>query len=155
MSSFGVIELDCIAESLIVHVGQLVHERSGKLTKNNWRKEQHNDSEIGPIVDLLKKTQLAQFKTPKDCSSGMRVLLRFRENLRLVDGLLYRKWLYKQEISYFQFVLPATFRKRTVIACHDQFGHLGMDKTLVLLQERFFWPKMNEDVHTHIRRAAL
>ena len=80
----------------------------------------------------------------------MRVLLRFRENLRLVDGLLYRKWLYKQEIAYLQFVLPATFRKRTVIACHDQFGHLGMDKTLVLLQERFFWPKMNDDVRTHI-----
>ena len=38
-----------------------------------------------------------------------------------------------------------------VMACHDQFGHLGMDKTLVLLQERFFWPKMNEDVRTHIR----
>ena len=31
------------------------------------------------------------------------------------------------------------------MACHDQFGHLGMDKTLVLLQEKFFWPKMNED----------
>ena len=151
VSSFGVIEPDCIAESLLVHVGQLVHEWAGKLTKNNWRKEQHNDSEIGPIVDLLKKSKLAQFKTPKDCSSGMRVLLRFRENLRLVDGLLYRKWLYKQEIGYLQFILPATFRKRTVIACHDQFGHLGMDKTLVLLQERFFWPKMNEDVRTHIR----
>ena len=26
-----------------------------------------------------------------------------------------------------------------------------MDKTLVLLQERFFWPKMNDDVRTHIR----
>ena len=38
-----------------------------------------------------------------------------------------------------------------VIACHDEFGHLGMDKTLVLLQERFFWPWMNNDVCTHIR----
>ena len=38
------------------------------------------------------------------------------------------------------------FRKRTVISCHDQFGHLGMDKTLIILQERFLWPKMNDDV---------
>ena len=66
----------------------MVHEWAGKLTKNNWRKEQHNDSEIGPIVDLLKKSKLAQFKNPKDCHSGMIVLLRFRENLKLVDGLL-------------------------------------------------------------------
>ena len=40
------------------------------------------------------------------------------------------------------------------MACHDQFGHLGMDKTLVLLQERFFWPKMNDDVRTHIRNCV-
>ena len=40
------------------------------------------------------------------------------------------------------------------MACHDQFGHLGMDKTfVVLLQERFFWLKMNEDVKTHIRNC--
>ena len=40
-----------------------------------------------------------------------------------------------------------------MLACHDFFGHLGMDKTLVLLQERFFWPKMNDDVRTHIRNC--
>ena len=28
---------------------------------------------------------------------------------------------------------------------------LGIDKTLVLLQERFFWPKMNEDICKHIK----
>ena len=37
------------------------------------------------------------------------------------------------------------------MACHDHFGHLGIDKTLVLLQEQFFWPKMNEDVWKHIK----
>ena len=59
--------------------------------------------------------------------------------------------MYKKEVVYLQFVLPKTYRKKTVIACHDEFGHLGMDKTLVLLQERFFWPRMNEDIRTHIR----
>ena len=55
---------------------------------------------------------------------------------------------------YLQFVLPQTFWKRTVIACHDKFGHLGMDKTLLLLQERFFWPKMSDDVRTHIQSCV-
>ena len=35
VSSFGVIEPDCIGESLLVQVRQLVHEWAGKLTKNN------------------------------------------------------------------------------------------------------------------------
>ena len=73
--------------------------------------------------------------------------------MKLVDGLLYRKWVYKDEITYLQFVLPCEFRKHTVISCHDQFGHLGMDKTLILLQERFFWPKMNDNVRHHIRNC--
>ena len=37
-----------------------------------------------------------------------------------------------------------------ILACHDDSGNLGMERTLGLLQERFFWPKMADDVHTHI-----
>ena len=80
-------------------------------------------------------------------------MLRFCDNLRLVNGLLYRKWIYKEEVRYLQFILPKSFHKRTVMACHDQFGHLRMDKILVLLEERFFWPKMKEHVHTHNRNG--
>ena len=37
------------------------------------------------------------------------------------------------------------------MALHDDYGHLGMEKTLGLLQEWFFWPKMMEDACNHIR----
>ena len=49
-----------------------------------------------------------------------------------------------------QFVLPKRFIHKVILACHDNNGHLGMERTLGLLQERFFWPKMAEDVHMHI-----
>ena len=49
-----------------------------------------------------------------------------------------------------QFVLPKNFIHKVILACHDDNGHLGMERTLGLLQERFFWPKMADDVHTHI-----
>ena len=49
-----------------------------------------------------------------------------------------------------QFVLPKRFIRKVILACHDDIGHLGMERTLGLLQERFFWPKMAEDVHVHI-----
>ena len=48
-------------------------------------------------------------------------------------------------------MLPKTFSRRATLALHDDYEHLGMEKTLGLLQERFFWPKMIEDVHNHIR----
>ena len=50
----------------------------------------------------------------------------------------------------FQFVLPKNFVPKVILACHDYNGHLGMERTLGLLQERFFWPKMVDDVCIHI-----
>ena len=34
--------------------------------------------------------------------------------------------------------------------CHNDNGHQGMERSLGLLQERFFWPKMVDDVHAYI-----
>ena len=48
------------------------------------------------------------------------------------------------------FVLPKRFICKVIIASRDDNGHLGMERTLGLLQDRFFWPKMAEDVCIHI-----
>ena len=37
-----------------------------------------------------------------------------------------------------------------ILACHDDNGHFGMERTLGLLEERFFWPKMADDVCIHV-----
>ena len=52
--------------------------------------------------------------------------------------------------SVTQFVLPKRFISKVILACHDDNGHLGVERTLRLLQEKVFWPKMAEDVQTHI-----
>ena len=49
-----------------------------------------------------------------------------------------------------QFVLPRNFICKVILACHDDNGHLGMERTLGLSRERFIWPKMAEDVRIHI-----
>ena len=107
------------------------------MTKQQWKAEQLEDPEIGPVLRLLQEKKHLQYKINKDDNPGMKIILRFRDDLKLVDGLLYRKWLYKNEMSYLQFVLPVSYRERTVVACHDQFGHLGMDKTLVCFKKDF------------------
>ena len=45
-----------------------------------------------------------------------------------------------------QFVLLKSFVCKVILAWHDDSGHLGMERTLDLLQKRFFWPKMADDV---------
>ena len=84
-------------------------------------------------------------------SSGVRVLLKYHKDLFLRNGLVYQKVMLKnhqEPIS--QFVLPKSFICKVILACHDDNGHLGMERTLGLLQERFYWPKMADDVCIHI-----
>ena len=59
---------------------------------------------------------------------------------------------YIEESSRTNFSVCTTknFVHKVILACHDDSGHLGMERTLGLLQERFFWPKMAEDVCIHI-----
>ena len=77
--------------------------------------------------------------------------MKYRKNLFLNNGLLYQKVTLKNHLEpVTQFVLPKRFIHKVILACHYDNGHLGMERTLGPLQERFFWPKMAEDVHIHI-----
>ena len=80
----------------------------------------------------------------------MQVLLKYKQDLSIRNNLLYHKVKLKNHNCVInQFVLPKTHKWRATLALHDDYGHLGMEKTLGLLQKRFFWPKMIEDVHNH------
>ena len=138
MNTTACIELDVLEEKLMLQVHQLVDSLTGKMTKQQWKNEQENDDEIASVLNLVRQGKHLQYQIKKADEPGSKILLCFRDNLHLVDGLLYRKWVYKEEMVYLQFVLPKTFCKKTILASHDQFGHLGIDKMLVLLQGRFF-----------------
>ena len=69
-----------------------------------------------------------------------------------METLSHRKVQLKNHlVKVNQFVLPAPYWKRMVLACHDEMRHLGMDRTLLLLQDRVYWPGMSKDVQKHIR----
>lgn len=48
-------------------------------------------------------------------------------------------------------MLPRIFRTKALEGLHDDMGHLGRDKTLDLVRERFYWPRMATDVEEKIR----
>ena len=145
VNSVGLIEPELIFDDPKIYMKQLVSKLAGKMTKTQWKSEQQSDPKIGLVLKLVMANQHLQYKFQKDDNPGSRIILCFRDNLKLVDGLLYRKWIYKNEITYLQFVLPCNFGKRTVIRV--------MTKLVIKewIQEKFFWPKMNDDVRLHIR----
>ena len=123
-----------------------------KMNTAEWRKEQEKDQAIGKVLSLLKEDQLFKYRNSKTDDADVQNYLKTRKNLCLVDGLLHRQVQLKHHQTIVnQFVLPRPFRRRMVMAFHDEMGHLGMDKTLLLLQDRVYWPGMSKDVREHIR----
>ena len=57
-------------------------------------------------LQLVVASKHLQYKLQKDDNPGTRIILHFKDNLKLVDCLLYRKWVYKNEITYLQFCTP-------------------------------------------------
>ena len=51
----------------------------------------------------------------------------------------------------FQFVLPQSYWKQALEACHDNMEHLGIERTTSLLRDRFYWPSIVEDTEKHIK----
>ena len=52
-----------------------------------------------------------------------------------------------------QLVLPGPYRKQALGGCHDGLGHLGIERTIDLLRDRFCWPRMMEDTVRHIQNC--
>ena len=48
-------------------------------------------------------------------------------------------------------VLPKKYWQKALEACHDNVGHLGIERTLPLLCDRFYRPNMAQDVEIHVK----
>ena len=121
-------------------------------SNRDWREEQLNDKGIEPVLSwkLGRRGPITKRDPP-----SARQLFKQRRHLEVEHGLLYKNHKPKgttKPIS--QFVLPERFRKRALEACHDEFGHQGMDKTTLLLQKRFFWNNLVQETREHIRNCS-
>ncbi len=71
----------------------------------------------------------------------------------MVRGIIYRVTHVKYE-TINQIVLPTCYRKTALQGLHDDVGHHGRDRTLSLLRERFFWPRMAADVDNWVSKCS-
>ena len=82
-----------------------------KMGKDNWIQEQANDEDICSMVELVQQGKHLQYACKEGDLSGMRVLLKYKQDLFLRNGLLYRKAKLKNHDSVVsQFILPKSHR---------------------------------------------
>ena len=79
-------------------------------------------------------------------------LLKYQNQLVLRNNLVYHKIGNNLGNSTMQFILPSKFRERALEACHDEIRHLGFERSVNLLRDRFFWSSMSIDMEKKIKK---
>lgn len=67
--------------------------------------------------------------------------------------MLYRRRQEEDRLT-FQLVLPPNLCSTVLKALHQDMGHMGIEHTLDLVRQRFFWPKMAADVEQTIKTCG-
>ncbi|MEE8207366.1 MAG: RNase H-like domain-containing protein, partial [Nitrosomonadaceae bacterium] len=152
---YGRIETFCHSAKVIPK--QLTQSVQSGMTKDDWVQLQREDPILKVIVDGLQNKNLRKRHITKGDCAGLKHYLRMQGQLRLREGVLYRRTYTdstKLRSSQYQVVLPASLQPRALIGCHDGVGHVGRDKTLGLLRERFYWNTMHADALTHVKNCS-
>ncbi|XP_040072714.1 uncharacterized protein LOC120844827 [Ixodes scapularis] len=84
---------------------------------------------------------------------GGRTTLKFF----LRNNLLYRSCTFSSGRKTKQLVLPEKFRRTVVTMAHDGImsGHQGINNTIGLVAEEFFWPGMQSEIRRYVRSCDV
>ena len=122
---------------------------SSGMTPLEWCQAQSQDPIISQIIGEINNKTIGKMKIRMGMPSELKSLIRNRKLLTLKHGVLYKRSKVDARTKHL-LVVPPSHRQRALEGCHDQVGHLGQDRVLDLLRDRFYWPGMHVDVVSYI-----
>ncbi|KAI4883695.1 hypothetical protein NFI96_009130 [Prochilodus magdalenae] len=123
-----------------------------QLTTKELVEAQDRDPVIGPVKSELQRSNLAPSNNSNHCDV---VLLKKEKNKLLIKGgLLIRvtKRLSGKEVQ--QLLLPEEYRPMVLKSLHDETGHLGVERLVELVKDRFYWPRMNAHIEQYVKTCG-
>ena len=105
---------------------------------------QQNDAEIGTVMRLMRSRKLNE-ERPQELSQCGNKLWLLRDNLRIRGDMLYLK----RDENYL-LIVPKSETTNIIRQYHDKLSHIGQEKTVKLLKERYFCSSINDDAVKHI-----
>ena len=120
-------------------------------TTEDWVQAQKRDSHIATVIDCIKQKRSATKEETK-LFPGLSRLLQNREKCCFRQGILYRKRIVDNQTKY-QLFLPSEYKLQVLKGLHDDCGHFGVDRTLELVRDRFYWINMYKDVVAKVKNC--
>ena len=127
------------------HIDPLVTYCSADL-----KEAQNLDKDITTIMTLLQENGNKKPKVKDITHYGPKVKSLWSKwgFLRIREGVLFREWRDNLGQTHMRYVVPESLRRSFFKALHDTplGGHQGINRTLIHLQHRYYWPNMIDDV---------
>ena len=110
------------------------------------------DPAISAIKKMILNSTVSQRRPTSRNDIELRAYLHQRHRLKLRNGVLYSHIDTSQRPNKnnMQLCLPKPYRKEALEGCYDNVGHFGIDRTLDLLRDRFYWPHVMEEVKEYV-----
>ena len=138
----------------------VVEAKPARLATTNvidWKQEQKEDPVLYQVTKHLRapcETFKAALQKVLD-KKATAAYIKAKEQLLIKNGLLYRKSQQGQaDETVFQFVVPQRHRGAALDGCHQEAAHQGQHHSATLMQERFWWPGMTQDLRNHIKKCG-
>lgn len=119
------------------------------LSPEDIKAAQKEDAPIAEVIQLKKRGWNPNEKDKKKMTPETKRLVHEWNRLKLDKGLLYRYTGPRKQL-----VLPTKLRKTVLKQLHDDMGHVGADKVIHLVRERFFWPFMQREIEDYVIRQC-
>ena len=123
----------------------------GKVSPEEMKEEQQKDPILGLVYKQvtaskkLKTSAIAKIKS----KAVRKYLLQFKW-LTLKKGVLHHLYI-NNDVEYHQLILPIKYQAQVLKLLHDGQGHQGLERTLALCWERFYWNTMFQDVTNYVK----
>ncbi|RXN31420.1 Retrovirus-related Pol poly from transposon [Labeo rohita] len=115
------------------------------ISQNELIRAQEEDSVISHVMKCKNENITLTNEVRQEVPGASKKLLYEWNKLYLEGGLLYRRTGERKQL-----VLPSKY-KRLVLEClHDKMGHVGVERVLNLVRERFYWPYMKKEVEEYV-----
>ena len=148
----AIIENDQLLEQEVcVAAGRVVVE----MHVTDWAVAQKEDPELDAVLQWLgsrKKADLRMLLGECITIEEGQMVWRNCQNFISLQGALYLHSTPKgEDEDLLLFVVPKVHWTAALNGCHRDAGHQGRDRTLSLLQERFWWPGMAKQMRQVIK----
>ena len=125
----------------------------------NMNQLQLKDPHIGPVLQAKLEGKKPDQQSIQAASGSTKRLFQIWDQLAVKHDCLYRLYHHparESEDHIWQLVIPMTKRNEVLQDLHEGVlgGHLGEEKTLSRIKERYYWPGYHSDVRNWCRTCA-